>query len=122
LSGDCGFQRGKVILAGQATPSEPTESTDDVRRLRHALIREELEEYWCARDIVEIADAIGDMLYVVLGAAVSHGLDIEPIFEEIHRSNMTKFIDGHRAENGKWIKGPSYSPANLGPIIDRMRQ
>ena len=122
MSGDCGFQRGKVILAGQATPSEPTESTDDVRRLRHALIREELEEYWSARDIVEIADAIGDMLYVVLGAAVSHGLDIEPIFEEIHRSNMTKFIDGHMDEAGKWIKGPSYSPANLGTIIERMRQ
>lgn len=69
-------------------------------------------------DLVETADAIGDLLYVVLGTAVSCGIDIEPVFAEIHRSNMTKFIDGHRREDGKWIKGPSYEPANLKPIID----
>lgn len=69
-------------------------------------------------NLVEIADALGDLLYVVLGTAVTCGIDIEPIFEEIHRSNMTKFIDGYRREDGKWIKGPSYTPVNLKPIID----
>ena len=90
--------------------------------LRHQLIDEELcelENAMAKEDIVEIADAIGDLLYVVLGTAVSHGIDIDPIFHEIHRSNMTKFIDGHRRSDGKWIKGPSYTPANLLPILQR---
>lgn len=69
-------------------------------------------------DPVAVADALGDLLYVVLGTAVSCGIDITPIFHEIHRSNMTKFIDGHRRSDGKWIKGPSYSLANLKPILD----
>lgn len=87
---------------------------------RFSLIQEELNEYLAARyaeNLTDIADAIGDLLYVVLGAACQHGINIAPIFEEIHRSNMTKFIDGHKNNSGKWIKGPSYTPANLHPIL-----
>lgn len=97
-------------------------------RLRVDLIREELQELYIALgapytsdklihdpDLIQIADAIGDLLYVVLGTAVSCGLDAEAIFTEIHQSNMTKFIDGSLRADGKWIKGPSYTPPNLIP-------
>lgn len=104
--------------AGQEVPAKPTMPSENIIALRQSLIVEEASELADATTIVEAADAIGDLLYVVLGAAVAYGIDLEPIFEEIHRSNMSKFIDGHRREDGKWVKGPSYSPANLGPIIE----
>ncbi len=70
-------------------------------------------------NIVELADGLADLHYVAYcGTALAFGLDMEPIFQEVHRSNMSKFIDGHKREDGKWIKGPSYSPANLLPIIE----
>jgi len=106
--------------AGQDCPDKPVIPNAEVTTLRYRLIQEELDEYSEAvhnNDVVGVADAIGDLLVVVLGAAVAHGIDIEPIFNEIHRSNMTKFIDGHRREDGKWIKGPSYTPADLEPIL-----
>ena len=110
-----------MTAAGQINPTYPTLVSEEVSNLRHKLIAEELQEYddeVKAENIVGIADAIGDMLYVVYGAAVAHGIDIYPIFEEIHKSNMTKFIDGYpRPGDGKWMKGPSYTPANLEPII-----
>lgn len=108
-------------LAGQAIPDKPTVPPPNVQGLRLSLIEEEFSELQVAfakRDLVEIADAIGDLLYVTYGAAAACGLDIEPVFAEIHRSNMSKFIDGHHRSDGKWIKGPSYSPANLKPILD----
>lgn len=107
--------------AGAWISPGPCNMPNNVVVLRQNLIQEEVNELWDALDsenLVETADAIGDLLYVVLGTAVSCGIDIAPIFDEIHRSNMSKFIDGHRREDGKWIKGPSYSPANLIPIID----
>jgi predicted HAD superfamily Cof-like phosphohydrolase len=66
---------------------------------------------------VEAYDAILDLLVVVIGTAVAMGLQVAPGWEEVHKSNMSKFIDGHRRADGKWEKGPSYSPANLRPII-----
>lgn len=105
--------------AGQDCQDKPTQNlTYGVKQLRWKLIQEELDEYLAATNVFETSDALGDLLYVVYGAAVAHGIDLEPIFEEIHRSNMTKFIDGHRREDGKWMKGPSYAPANLKPIIE----
>lgn len=108
--------------AGQTVREKP--KAIDIREWmnREALIKEELRELdramWAA-DIVETSDAIGDLLYVVIGTACTCGINIQPIWDEIHRSNMTKFIDGHMdPQSGKWIKGPSYSPANLKPIID----
>jgi|SRR5271165_4477122 len=106
-------------LAGQDCPEKPIENLPDkVHNLRWDLISEEMDELENACDLVAVADALGDLMYVILGYAVAHGIDLEPIFQEVHRSNMSKFIDGHRRENGKWIKGPSYSPANLQPIIE----
>lgn len=90
--------------------------------LRVRLIQEELGELdnaFASNNIVEVADAIADLLYVVLGTAVSCGIEIEPVFREVHRSNMTKFIDGHLDEGGKWVKGPSYEAANIRPILEQ---
>lgn len=102
-------------------PDKPT-LREGLSLERVILIAEELSEYASANeagDLVEVADAIGDMLYVVLGTAVAHGIDIEPIFREIHRSNMSK-VDGHRDPvTRKWIKPDNYSPANLEPLIEK---
>jgi len=89
-------------------------------RLRESLIEEEFKELKDAfmdQNIVLVADALADLLYVVYGTAVSCGLDMEPIFAEVHRSNMTK-IGGHKREDGKWIKPATYSPANIDQMID----
>lgn len=107
--------------ANQHCPAKPTVPSIRDCNLRVSLIGEELMELNDALqkgNLVLIADALADLKYVVEGTAISCGLDLEPIFNEVHRSNMSKFIDGHRREDGKWIKGPSYSPANLAPIIE----
>lgn len=110
-----------MMKAGQDCPKQPTLPSLEVQVLRVNLIGEELGELCKAFDqsnLVEVYDAILDLLVVTIGAAVACGLEIEPGWQEVHRSNMSKFIDGHRREDGKWIKGLSYSPANLQPIIE----
>jgi predicted HAD superfamily Cof-like phosphohydrolase len=67
--------------------------------------------------ITEAYDASIDLTVFALGNNLAMGADTCPGWLEVHRSNMSKFIDGHKREDGKWIKGPSYSPANLAPII-----
>lgn len=108
-----------MLKAEQICPDNPVDSNWSLQEFRASLIQEELDEYLDADFNIEIADAIADLLYVVIGTAVAHGIDIEPIFNEVHRSNMSKFIDGYKREDGKWIKGPSYSPANLEPLIQK---
>jgi predicted HAD superfamily Cof-like phosphohydrolase len=103
----------------------PTIPGDDVLQFRVNLINEEAEEFEQAakaRNLVEMADALADVIYVALGAAVSLGIDLEPVFEEVHRSNMTKvWADGQvrRREDGKVIKPPTYSPANIAQELER---
>lgn len=89
---------------------------DGVRRFR--LMEEELHEYRTALvrgDLVAIADALGDLLYTVLGTASHHGISLEPIHNEIHRSNMTKTPTDHPTKKCK--KGDGYSPPNLAPLL-----
>lgn len=104
--------------------SKPNLPDQVVSTLRLALILEEyteLRESVDKKDIVGVADALGDLLYVVYGAAVTFGIDLEPVFNEIHRSNMTK--EGAQArEDGKILKGPNYTPPNLKPILDAQMQ
>jgi len=69
-------------------------------------------------EIVAAYDAVLDLEVVTTGTAVAMGVDTEPGWQEVHRSNMSKFIDGTKRADGKWVKGPSYSPANLKPIVD----
>ena len=94
--------------------------------LRAELIFEELKEYEEAAqegDVVEIADALGDLLYVVFGTAVAHGIDLEPVFREIHRSNMSKLDENgepvpHPAVPGKIGKSSRYTPPHLEEILE----
>jgi len=116
---------------GIYTPSHSTltpfnDQTKDtaLHDLRINLIEEEFNELKDAiaeNNIVEVADALGDIMVVVLGTACSFGIDMTPVFNEIHRSNMSKLgEDGkpiYRAD-GKVLKGPNYSPPNIKAILN----
>ena len=98
------------------TPLVPDEAT---QTLRNRLIQEEFEEFQEAmqsKDLSAMAKELADLLYVVYGTAVSLGIDMEPVFKEVHRSNMSK-VGGYKREDGKWVKPPTYSPASLESII-----
>ncbi|MDF0645525.1 MAG: MazG nucleotide pyrophosphohydrolase domain-containing protein [Nitrospira sp.] len=101
----------------------PTAVGDDTRRLRIRLIQEEfneLREAMDSDDLAAVAKELADLLYVVYGTAVSYGIDMDPVFREVHRSNMSK-VGGHKREDGKWIKPSTYSPAHIGPILEDLR-
>lgn len=101
--------------------------TDNIYELRHRLMQEENEEYLEAAqrgDTVEIADALGDMLYILCGTILSHGMQdvIEDVFDEIQRSNMSKLDkDGNPIyrEDGKVMKSDQYFRPDIKTILDR---
>ena len=98
---------------------------DKIKELRFKLMEEENLEYLKAtkeNDIVEIADALGDMLYILCGTIISHGLQnkIEEIFQEIQNSNMSKLGDNGKPiyrDDGKVLKGPNYFKPNIRKIL-----
>lgn len=101
----------------------PTLVDTQTSELRIKLIQEEFDELKEAigeGSLVKIADGLADILYVVYGAAVSYGIDMDPIFREVHRSNMSK-VGGHKREDGKWVKPATYSKARLEPIIQNQQ-
>lgn len=106
---------------GLPVGERPTWPGESAHRVRVALIEEELAEFRNAgeaENLLELADALGDLLYVIYGAAVSYGIDLEPIFEEIHRSNMSK--GGARPTcraDGKVSKGEQYEPPRIAEIL-----
>lgn len=95
--------------------------------LRYELMREENEEYLEAannKDLVEVADALGDMLYILCGTIIEHGMQhkIEEVFNEIQRSNMSKLGEDGKPiyrEDGKVLKGPNYFQPNIQSILDK---
>lgn len=95
--------------------------------LRYQLMREENEEYLDAanaNDLVEVADALGDMLYILCGTIIEHGLQhkIEEVFDEIQRSNMSKLGDNGEPiyrEDGKVLKGPNYFKPHIEAILNK---
>ncbi len=95
--------------------------------LRHELMREENQEYLEAannNDLVEVADALGDMLYILCGTIIEHGMQskIEEVFNEIQRSNMSKLgADGKPIfrEDGKVLKGPNYFKPNIKAVLEK---
>lgn len=97
----------------------------DKNMLRYKLMREENEEYLDAannNDLVEVADALGDMLYILCGTIIEHGLQhkIEEVFDEIQRSNMSKLgANGEPIyrEDGKVLKGPNYFKPQIEAIL-----
>ena len=109
---------------GVPAPNKPQLIPFKRQLLREKLIREEFEELLTAMtadDMVGIADSLGDLLYVIYGTAAEYGINMQPISDEIHRSNMSKLgEDGkaiHRAD-GKILKGPNFTPPNLAPILE----
>lgn len=93
----------------------------DLHYLRVGLIDEEFKELKDAmekKDLIKIADGLADLLYVIYGTAITYGLDMDPIFREVHRSNMSKGNpEVLRAPNGKILKGENWSPPNLSSLL-----
>lgn len=112
---------------GVGIAQKPTATTaKDILNLRHRLMAEENEEYLEAannNDLVEVADALGDMLYILCGTILTHGMQhiIEDVFAEIQDSNMSKLgLDGKPIyrEDGKVMKGPKYRRPDLKQFLD----
>lgn len=100
----------------------PTDRPDEAA-LRVALLHEEFDEYRTAAaagDVVEVADALADIIYVAFGTALSYGIDLPAVLAEVHRSNMSKLGEDGRPiyrNDGKVMKGPNYTPPDLAPIV-----
>ena len=109
----------------QDVHSDTTLREAETRALRYELIREELEELheaFGAKDIVEVADALADLLYVVYGAGHAFGIDLDECFLEVHRSNMSKLgEDGKPVKrfDGKIMKGPGFFAPDLESILNK---
>jgi len=109
---------------GQIVRTKPQFPDDKTMQLRYDLIKEELDELKQAmesKNLVEIADALTDILYVAYGAGCAYGIDLDKCFKEVQRANMSKLgKDGKPIYNdkGKVMKGPNYSAPNLKPFIE----
>ena len=104
---------------GQEVKTKPSFSTDKINKLRLDLIKEELTELTEAmnnKDLLEVADALTDILYVTYGAGHAFGINLDKCFEEVQNSNMSKLDDDGKPiynEFGKVMKGPNYFKPNL---------
>lgn len=108
---------------GQQVATVPTFADGSVEDLRFELITEEFSELADAlrkRNIVEVADALTDLAYVVYGMADIYGIDLDACFREVHRSNMSKLGEDGKPilrADGKFLKGPNYSPPDLKTVL-----
>jgi len=109
---------------GQEVKTKPSFSNDKINSLRYDLIKEELEELKEAienKDLLEVADALTDILYVTYGAGHAFGIDLDQCFEEVQCSNMSKLGDDGKPiynESGKVMKGPKYFKPDLTKFIN----
>ena len=109
---------------GQEVKTKPSFSTDKINKLRLDLIKEELEELTEAmnsKDLLEVADALTDILYVTYGAGHAFGIDLDKCFEEVQNSNMSKLDENGRPifnDSGKVMKGPNYFKPDLSKFIN----
>ena len=119
------FQKVKTFMQtfGQEVKSKPSFSSEKINDLRYNLIKEELEELKDAidkKDLLEVADALTDILYVTYGAGHAFGINLDSCFEEVQNSNMSKLgKDGKPIYNevGKVMKGPNYYKPDLSKFI-----
>ena len=108
----------------QEVKKTPSFSTDKINKLRYDLIKEELDELHIAmknKDLIEVADALTDILYVTYGAGHAFGIDLDKCFEEVQNSNMSKLDENKKPiynEAGKVMKGPKYFKPNLSKFIN----
>ena len=109
---------------GQEVKNKPSFSTDKINKLRIDLIKEELEELNEAmkkKDLLEVADALTDILYVTYGAGHAFGIDLDKCFNEVQNSNMSKLdSNGKPIYNfdGKVMKGPNYFKPDLKKFVN----
>ena len=119
------FEKVKIFMEtfGQEVKNKPSFSSDRINTLRYNLIKEELNELKLAldnKDLLEVADALTDILYVTYGAGHAFGINLDKCFEEIQNSNMSKLDNNDKPifnESGKVMKGPKYFKPNLSKFI-----
>jgi predicted HAD superfamily Cof-like phosphohydrolase len=120
------FNKVKIFMEtfGQEVKTKPSFSSDKINTLRYDLIKEELEELKIAmenKDLLEVADALTDILYVTYGAGHAFGINLDKCFEEVQNSNMSKLgEDGKPIYNdvGKVMKGPKYFKPDLSKFVN----
>ena len=120
------FNKVKTFMEtfGQEVKTKPSFSTDKINSLRYDLIKEELEELKEAmenKDLLEVADALTDILYVTYGAGHAFGIDLDRCFEEVQNSNMSKLGEDGKPiynESGKIMKGPKYFKPDLAKFVN----
>ncbi|WP_440933263.1 phosphoribosyl-ATP diphosphatase [Candidatus Pelagibacter sp.] len=109
---------------GQEVKMKPSFSTEKINKLRIDLIKEELEELTEAmnnKDLLEVADALTDILYVTYGAGHAFGIDLDKCFDEVQNSNMSKLDENGKPiynESGKVMKGPHYFKPDLSKFVN----
>ena len=119
------FNKVKTFMEtfGQEVKNKPSFSSEKINNLRYELIREELDEFKEAlknKDILEVADALTDILYVTYGAGHAFGIDLDKCFEEVQQSNMSKLDERGEPiynKNGKVMKGPNYFKPDLTKFV-----
>ena len=109
---------------GQEVKNKPSFSSDKINKLRIDLIKEELEELTEAmknKDLLEVADALTDILYVAYGAGHAFGINLDKCFDEVQNSNMSKLDENGKPiynESGKVMKGPNYFKPDLSKFVN----
>ena len=119
------FQKVKILMQtfGQEVKSNPSFSTEKINHLRYNLIKEELDELKQAiddKDLLEVADALTDILYVTYGAGHAFGINLDKCFQEVQNSNMSKLDQNGKPiynEKGKVMKGPNYFKPDLTKFV-----
>ena len=119
------FNKVKIFMEtfGQEVKNKPSFSSKKINDLRYELIREELDELKEAfkdKDILEVADALTDILYVTYGAGHAFGIDLDKCFDEVQKSNMSKLDEKGKPiynDSGKVMKGPSYFKPDLTKFV-----
>ena len=109
---------------GQEVKNKPSFSSDKINKLRIDLIKEELDELTESiknKDLLEVADALTDILYVTYGAGHAFGIDLDKCFDEVQNSNMSKLGEDGKPiynESGKVMKGPNYFKPDLSKFVN----
>ncbi len=119
------FQKVKIFMEtfGQEVKTQPSFSSEKINNLRYNLIKEELDELKKAmdnKDLLEVADALTDILYVTYGAGIAFGIDLDKCFDQVQKSNMSKLGDDGKPiynKAGKVMKGPNYFKPDLSKFV-----
>ena len=119
------FEKVKIFMQtfGQEVKNKPSFSSEKINNLRYELIKEELDELKEAldnKDLLEVADALTDILYVTYGAGHAFGINLDKCFDEVQKSNMSKLDKFGKPiynETGKVMKGPNYFKPDLNKFV-----